>query len=345
MITISMSSPVLACGAVSPAGWGCDALVEAVLKGEPLPVTEAAAGPGKAGPHGLSRRVPSTAPAWMPKGPRFRRCSPVTRFAAAAAQEALDRSGIKPERLGIVMCLMNGCVNFSNRFYHEVLVDVAHASPILFPETVFNAPASHIAAHLGADGPVSTLIGDSDQVVAAIEMAEDWLAGGEVTHCLVIAAEEHDWLSANGGHYYHRGLIAGEGAAAILLGQQGGGPRLRNVVRPLAYHTQAQRVKAVADIARTLLASSAAITVVDDCIGIAALDAVELQAWSQSQIVQRLSPKRILGHAQGAAPGFQLVVGVEVARRQGGEVCISIPGSNRAATGCIISCQDADCGH
>lgn len=339
MISISTSSPVLACGAVSPAGWGSEALVKAVLKGEPLPANEAATEPGEAGPHGLSRRVPSNVPAWLPKGPRFRRCSPVTRFAAAAAQEALDRSGIKPARLGIVMCLMNGCVNFSNRFYNEVLVDVARASPILFPETVFNAPASHLAAHLGADGPVSTLIGDSDQVVAAIEMAEDWLASEAVTHCLVIAAEEHDWLSANGAQYYHRDLIAGEGAAAILFGKEGVGPRLRNLIQPQSYSTQSERRQSVADVARKLMADSTARCLVDDCIGIATLDAVELQAWSDSSVVQRLSPKRILGHAQGAAPGFQLVVAVEFAKQQQGDVLVSIPGSNRAATGCIISCE------
>jgi len=61
--------------------------------------------------------------------------------------------------------------------------------------------------------------------VAAIEMAEDWIAGDEVTHCLVIAAEEHDWLSANGAQHDHRDSIAGEGAAAILFGKQGSGPR------------------------------------------------------------------------------------------------------------------------
>ena len=339
MISISTSSPVLACGAVSPAGWGCDALMEAVLKGEPLPVDQPATEIGKAGPHGPSRRVPSNLPAWVPKGPRFRRCSPITRFAAAAAQEALDRSGIKPERLGIVMCLMNGCVNFSNRFYNEVLVDVARASPILFPETVFNAPASHIAAHLRADGPVSTLLGDSDPVVAAIEMAEDWLAGDEVTHCLVIAAEEHDWLSANGAQHYHRHLIAAEGAAAILFGKQGSGPRLRNLIQPQVYHTQLERAQSVAGVARRLMAEGTARCLVDDCIGIAALDAAEIQAWSDLPAVQRWSPKRVLGHAQGAVPCFQLVIGVELAKRQRGDVFVSIPGSNRAATGCIISCE------
>lgn len=276
-------------------------------------------------------------PAWVPRGQRFRRCSQVTRFAAAAAQEAVDRSGIKPERLGIVMCLMNGCVNFSNRFYSEVLVDVAHASPIIFPETVFNAPASHIAAHFGANGPVTTLIGDSDVFMVGCETAEDWLASGMVTHCLVIASEEYDWLSANGAHYYHRDIIASEGAAALLLGGQGAGPKMQFTIGPIAYHTRQERGVALREMALALQPHGAD-GLVDDCIGIAALDRAETAAWAGFAPAQRLSPKRILGHTLGAAPAFQMVVAAELARQQQVSVAVSIPGNNTAATGCIIGC-------
>ena len=337
MSAATSPSRILACGAVSPAGWGCEALLAAVLDGAPLPVIQPECEPGKSGVLGLCRRVPSPSPAWVPKGQRFRRCSPVTRFAAAAAQEALDRAGLKPERLGIVMCLMNGCLNFSNRFYSEVLVDVAHASPIIFPETVFNAPASHVAAHLGADGPVTTLIGDSDILVSGYEMAEDWLASGVITHCLVIAAEEYDWLSANGAHYHHRGIIASEGAAALLLGAGGAGPAVQQVVGPIAYHTQAERVQAVAAMAQALHWHSAD-WLIDDGIGLTALDRAESEAWAGCSPSLRLSPKCILGHTLGAAPAFQMVVAAELARQRQVRVAVSMPGNNTAATGCIIGC-------
>ena len=58
-------------------------------------------------------------------------------------------------RLGIVACTMAGSVAYSRRFYEEVLREPATASPLVFPETVFNAPASHLAAYLGTLRPVT----------------------------------------------------------------------------------------------------------------------------------------------------------------------------------------------
>src|SRR5688572_15770058 len=96
--------------------------------------------------------------------PRLRRASPITRFAVGAAQEALDMAEPDTpgnrETLGIVLCVMTGCVNYSRRFYDEVLREPSTASPLVFPETVFNAPSSHLAAVLGAGGMNYTLVGD-----------------------------------------------------------------------------------------------------------------------------------------------------------------------------------------
>jgi 3-oxoacyl-[acyl-carrier-protein] synthase II len=331
--------PILACGAVSAAGWGCTSLVEAVVRDLPLPLSPPETTAEQPNPRYLCRRVPMPAAAWMPKGPRFRRSSPVTRFAAAAAQEAIDRAGIKPQRLGLVLCLMNGCVNFSNRFYREVLQDPATASPIIFPETVFNAPASHVAAHLGADGPVSTLIGDSDAVLAGLEMAGDWLAGDLVDACLVIAAEEFDWLTANGAGYYHRDIVASEGAAALLLGREGRGPRVQELVAPSGYASRDERTKQTASMARQLITAFdhySPTCLIDDCIGIVAQDQAETAAWAQQPTLKRLSPKRVLGHTLGASAGLQLVVAAELARAEAQSIAVSVPGNNFSAWGCII---------
>ena len=73
----------------------------------------------------------------------------VTELAAAAALEALgDSANAVREgrcRLGIVFCVMAGCVNYSRRFYQETLEDPSTASPLIFPETVFNARESESA--------------------------------------------------------------------------------------------------------------------------------------------------------------------------------------------------------
>ena len=133
--------------------------------------------------------------------PRLRRATPVALFAAAAALEALGPERVAAVqagtlRAGLIYTLLNGGVSYCGRFFGEVLANPATASPILFPETVFNAPASHLAAYLGITGPCSSLVGDSAQFLAAMDMAALWLDLGHIDLCLVIGAEEHDWLAA-----------------------------------------------------------------------------------------------------------------------------------------------------
>ena len=70
---------------------------------------------------------------------------------------------------------MSGSVNYSRRFYDETLKDPATASPLVFPETVFNAPASHLAALLGTTAINYTLVGDPGTFLQGIALAADWL--------------------------------------------------------------------------------------------------------------------------------------------------------------------------
>jgi 3-oxoacyl-(acyl-carrier-protein) synthase len=152
-------------GAVTPAGWGMEAFRGALSSGVALPPVEIKR--CEASPLVMARPVPAVAerPAYFSHA-RLRRSPPIARFAAAAALEALgDRwekiRGDASFRLGVVFSLMNGCVTYSRRFFAEVLENPSTASPILFPETVFNAPSSHISALLGVTGPNYTLAGDS----------------------------------------------------------------------------------------------------------------------------------------------------------------------------------------
>ena len=102
-------------GAVSPAGWGAAALQAAVRAGQPLVAGEMTREHGGVTVRTPARRVPEPPdPALLPKHPRLRRSSPVSRFAAAAAAEALgtERAAAVADgslRLGIVCALMNGC--------------------------------------------------------------------------------------------------------------------------------------------------------------------------------------------------------------------------------------------
>ncbi len=214
-------SRVFVCGlgAVSPAGWTVAALREALNKRTCLP-EEPLERPGWAKP---LRFRPIPAPAQRPAflaHPRLRRSSPVTHYSASAALEAVKaiRPGNSPgPSLGIIVCLQAGCVQYTHRFFDEALKDPATASPLLFPETVFAAPASHLASILGNAPRVHTLIGDPACFLQGLALGVAWLEEERAQACLVIGAEETNWLRADALWHLDRQAVISGGAGAICL--------------------------------------------------------------------------------------------------------------------------------
>src|SRR5215469_6075539 len=174
--------------------------------------------------------------------PRLRRASAISRFAAAAALHALESAGLKldsqtAERIALIFAISNGGVIYTKRFYRDIVNTGAQAaSPLLFPETVFNAPASHLAAILGLTGATYTLVGDGAVGLAAIKMAEELMQNETLDYCLVVGTEEIDWLLCDAYRRWRllrvappiepfakrsRGMILSEGAGAIVLTRKG----------------------------------------------------------------------------------------------------------------------------
>ncbi|MEI6736711.1 MAG: GNAT family N-acetyltransferase [Actinomycetes bacterium] len=86
---------------------------------------------------------------------------------------------MKP-RLAIVFGVSSGGVQYTRRFYEQIVKQGANAaSPLLFPETVYNAPASHLAAMLGVDGATYTLVGDGTVGLQALEFGAQLIAAAE----------------------------------------------------------------------------------------------------------------------------------------------------------------------
>jgi hypothetical protein len=213
-------------GAVSPAGWGVAALRDALEKNAPLPV-QPIARPGWEKTLRVRTVPPPVPPPAFFAHPRLRRSNSIAQYTVAAALEALGENVSRVQngtaRLGIIVAVMAGSVNYSRRFYEEVLKNPATASPLIFPETVFNAPASHLAAFLGSDAVCYTLVGDDGTFLQGLALAAQWLAGGTANICLVIGAEETDWIAADTINLFRRGAIHGAGAGAVLLGKNPGG--------------------------------------------------------------------------------------------------------------------------
>ncbi|MGB0581473.1 MAG: hypothetical protein ACPGVU_17385 [Limisphaerales bacterium] len=217
---------IIGWGAVSPAGWGVDCLRDGNF-GSSNEIER---------PGSDALRVYQVPKEGMPRQlfrhARLRRTSTIGRFAMAAAHEAVTMAALPADerrRLGIVYCTTCGCVNYSRRFYAEVLENPAVASPLIFPETVFNAPGSHLSAVW--ENPVVnyTLVGDSGVYLQGLAVAANWLEAGKVDDCLVVAAEEADWITADVMRHFDSGTVLTEGAGAMLLTQGGAGACLQTV--------------------------------------------------------------------------------------------------------------------
>ena len=268
----------------------------------------------------------------MPKHPRLRRASNVTKFSVTAAHQAIGAERLSKMkagelRIGIVMSFMNGCVNYSNRFFGEVLDDPTLASPMIFPETVFNAPASHIATYLECDGPVYTLIGDTATWFSAFRVAEDWIAAGLVDGCLVVSAEEADWLTLEALALYSRDFTATEGAAAVYLEGNPSGIAVEALHGPFDYTSASER--------RTALASAFSKTtrdglLVDGLTGLPRIDRDEAAATEQWPC-QRMSPARTLGESMGIRHAFQTIAAIEAVRAGHDAATVFAAGGNQHA--------------
>ena len=232
-----MSLAIAGMGWVTPLGSDVSTVWNQLLGGE-----EATPGTISSSLNSRSYRafqVPEAAIVGMPKHPRLRRASKISKFAVVAGQAALQDAGVETnmERFALIFAISNGGVIYTKRFFHDIVETGAQsASPLLFPETVFNAPASHLAAILGITGATYTLVGDGAVGILALKMAEDLMQCDMLDYCLVVGAEEVDWLLCDAYNKWRllrshppiepfsrppKGMILSEGAGAVLLGRKG----------------------------------------------------------------------------------------------------------------------------
>ena len=326
-------------GAVSPAGWNVAALRGALDRGEPLPV-QSLVRPG--GERSFPARLvpnPSVRPEFLAH-PRLRRTSPITHYTVSVALEAVAALRTRPEakncRLGIVVCVQSGCVQYSCRFYDETLKNPATASPLIFPETVYAAPASHVASLLENVVLAYSLVGDPSAFLLGVALGVQWLEENRVDVCLVIGAEETHWITADALWHLDRPAIVAAGAGALSLccdPKLSSGVELASITDPHTYSAQLNRMQA-AKAMRGQLASHHASELLCDGRGDSSrADAAERIAWSD-WAGPRISPKRILGEGLMAAAAWQCVAACDaVARQEFTAASVSQVGPNQQAIG------------
>src|SRR5207247_10799892 len=136
-----MSLAIAGMGWVPPLGNGVEAGWKLLLRGDEAsatPISEQFADRSYS-----VFRVPESAVAGLAHS-RLRRASVLSRYAATAGLEALQAAGVKVDsqnagRIALICAISNGGVIYTKRFYRDVVQTGAQsASPLLFPETVFN---------------------------------------------------------------------------------------------------------------------------------------------------------------------------------------------------------------
>jgi len=320
-----MSLAIAGMGWATPLGSGVDAVWDRLLRGDEARGQKITDQLGKQSYTVF--RVPEFALTSLTPHPRLRRASAISRFAAAAGLEALKAAHVDvdektAERIALVFAISNGGVVYTKRFYSAIVeAGTQSASPLLFPETVFNAPASHLAALLGVTGAVYTLVGDGAVGLLAIKMAEDLMAHAALDYCLVVGAEEVDWLLCDAYRRWRllrleppveafrrdaRGMILSEGAGATLLAREGS-PTIECINLGGHYRKRAEVEEILKRILRDL--NKTEIDFVVSSANGTFIDEAERKALAHI-IPDALvyTPKPALGESVGAAGLWQVII-------------------------------------
>jgi 3-oxoacyl-(acyl-carrier-protein) synthase len=230
----------------------------------------------------------------------------------------------------VIFAVSNGGVVYTKRFYHEVVESGAQAaSPLLFPETVFNAPASHLAAILGVSGASYTLVGDGAVGLLAMKMAEDLMLNPALDRCLVVGAEEADWLLCDAYSRWRllresppaevfaspaRGMVLSEGAGAVLI-DRSQSIQLEKIHPGCNFGRRRDASRCVADTFAALDPRN------EDIIVASAngtfVDAAEREAiLAHSPAARVYTSKTALGESVGAGSMWQVVAAVQALKAQ-----------------------------
>ena len=278
--------------------------------------------------------VPLKQVAALGKNPRLRRSSALSYFTAAAGLAALENAGIGSETAGciaVISAVSSGGVIYTRRFYETIVEKGASAaSPLLFPETVYNAPASHLAALLGIDGISYTLVGDSTVGISAMRLAEQLLETGQASHCLVVGGEEVDWILCEGYRRWRfvtakpgialfarhpAGTLLAEGAAALVLSREGP-VRLRRIHDGVPFFNSAGAREAASRVCSSLAQEGEISLAVASANG-SFVDRAEAAALRDALPgIPVYCPKAALGDALGAGSIIQTVAGALALMKQ-----------------------------
>jgi 3-oxoacyl-[acyl-carrier-protein] synthase II len=186
-----------------------------------------------------AHQVPAFQPGQVVPGLKTRRMDRLSVWALVAANLALEDANLRApdlpaDRAGVTFGTAFGCIELTESFMVSIERNGhAKADPILFPETLANLPASHVARHCGFRGPNVTLSRGLMSGEMALVDAAGQIEAGEASMIVVLAGDVVSrslfaWYEAAGrlapecrrddvDTSRHGSFVPGEGVAAVIL--------------------------------------------------------------------------------------------------------------------------------
>jgi 3-oxoacyl-[acyl-carrier-protein] synthase II len=163
------------------------------------------------------REITGISRAYLKDG-RFRRAAEISQYALIAANLALNDSENKLNGdIALFMGITHGALGYTQTFHRAMIEEGADAaSPVLFSDSVLNAPAGNTSICFNITGPVHTLVGGGETAIKSLMLARRALESGSAEKALVISAEELNELSLSCYRRLGSGPIS-EGAGALIL--------------------------------------------------------------------------------------------------------------------------------
>lgn len=356
MTVTPLSARIAGMGWVTPLGADLETVARRLSAGE-TPEPAVLTNPENGAMHHYLA-VPPKLVDHLGRNPRLRRSSAISYFGVAAGLAALENAGLTLDadtaaRTAVVFAISDGGVIYTRKFYDQIVKQGASAaSPLLFPETVYNAPASHLSALLGIDGASYTLVGDNSVGLAALNFAAQLLALGNADRVVVVGAEEIDWVICEAYRDWRLARTTapetgrapwkawlGEGAAALVLTRDQGLP-LEAVHPGVAFGKRAHAAAAIDRVLSDLTGSSPVDGLVSGANGTFG-DAAESAAVARhfpAAAGATLIPKRGLGEAPAASALLQVIVAaLEVQSGRTRRALVPVVGFNQQASAAIVA--------
>jgi len=184
-------------GMVSPIGIGISAFWDALFTGR-TGIKEIQGFDAKGRRSHLGAEINSDDIDTVFSDKRFRRAANISKYCLAAVGLAIEDSGFNPSgwdpaRVGLVVGVTHGPVNYTREF-HAVLVreGALSASPALFSDAVLNAPAGNVSIAFNIKGASHTIAGGIPAGIDAIHYARRIMDNNNLDVCIAGGAEEID---------------------------------------------------------------------------------------------------------------------------------------------------------